>query len=247
MPTHAVHQLPVTVNGVPLVADLAGVLWWPERRTLVAGDLHLEKGSAQARRGRFLPPYDSAATLERLGRAIARLRPDRVICLGDSFHDRGAAARLSPADGSRLAALIDGRDWIWIAGNHDPLPPAAWGGRVAEEVVMGTLVFRHQALTGSVATAGEISGHYHPKAAVRVRERRITAPCFATDGRRLILPAFGAYAGGLNVLNPAIRGLLDRSFRVVLLGRERLYAFPHRRLAPEPEPAAVRTATGGDA
>lgn len=239
MPTHAVHQLPVTVNGVPLVADLAGVLWWPERRTMVVGDLHLEKGSAQARRGRFLPPYDSRATLQRLGRAIGRLAPARVICLGDSFHDRGAAARLSEADGERLAALIDGREWIWIAGNHDPVPPAAWGGRVADEVVLGALVFRHEALTDAGVAAGEVSGHYHPKAAVRTRSRRISAPCFATDGRRLILPAFGAYAGGLNVLNPAISGLLDRRFSAVLLGRERLYVFPRDRLSQEPETPAL--------
>jgi hypothetical protein len=243
MTTRPVSQLPVTVNGVALVADLAGVLWWPERATLVVADLHLEKGTAQGRRGRFLPPYDSAATLDRLARTIQRLAPERVICLGDSFHDRGAAARLSPAEGDRLAGLIDGRDWIWITGNHDPAPPADWGGRVVEELVLGALVFRHEALacsgTAAGAASGEVSGHFHPKAAVRVRDKRITAPCFVTDGRRLILPAFGAYTGGLNILNPAVAGLFGGPFRAVMLGRERLYAFPAERLAGEPEAPAL--------
>ncbi|MEQ8964470.1 MAG: ligase-associated DNA damage response endonuclease PdeM [Azospirillaceae bacterium] len=236
MTTRGPHQLPLTVNGADLIADLAGVLWWPARATLVVADLHFEKGSGYAAKGRLLPPYDTAATLERLAAVIRRLEPRRVIALGDSFHDRGAAARLSARDGTRLAQLADGRDWVWITGNHDPAPPATWGGRVTVELVDGPLVFRHEARPGRPgAVAGEVSGHFHPKAAVRVRTHRITAPCFATDGRRLILPAFGAFTGGLNVTDPAIAGLLDRRFAAVLLGRERLYAFPRDRLSPDPD------------
>ncbi len=216
------------VNGVDLIADLSGALWWPARWTLVVSDLHLEKGSGIASRGALIPPYDTAATLARLVGAIERLDPHRVICLGDSFHDGGAAARLSPADARTLTGLTGGRDWIWISGNHDPEPPAEWGGRVLDELVDGALVFRHRARLGTV---GELSGHFHPKASVSTRVRRITARCFVGDGRRLILPAFGAYAGGLDVLDPAISGLLDRGFHVHLLGRSRLYSMPRRGLA----------------
>jgi uncharacterized protein len=219
-----VTAAPLTVNGVRLLADPAGALWWAERRTLAVADLHLEKGSSFARRGVPLPPYDTAATLERLGRLVARWRPSTVIALGDSFHDRGAPARLGPADAARLRRLAESADWVWIAGNHDPDPPAALGGRVAESLTLGPLTFRH--VPAGPGTAGEVAGHLHPKATVATRGRTVRAPCFVTDGRRLILPALGAYAGGLDVHDPAIGGLFRRGFRVLLLGRERLHAFP---------------------
>ena len=193
----------------------------------MVSDLHLEKGSGFAARGALLPPYDTAATLARLSEAIDRLEPHRVICLGDSFHDGGAGARLSAGDADRLAELTAARDWIWITGNHDPEPPAHWGGRVMDELVDGALVFRHEARSGAV---GELSGHFHPKASVRTRARRVTGRCFVGDGRRLILPAFGAYTGGLDVLDPAISGHLDRNFHIHLIGRERLYSLPGRSL-----------------
>ncbi len=219
------------VNGAELLADSSGALFWPARRTLMVADLHLEKGSAFAERGTFLPPYDTAATLRLLAGVIGRYRPERLVCLGDSFHDAGAAARLPKAAAETIKDLTAAADWIWIAGNHDPAPPAEWGGKVETEVTLGPLVLRHQA-TGNRPAPGEISGHYHPKAAVRLRARRFTGRCFVTDGRRLILPAFGAYAGGLDVLDPAVAGLFPRGFRVRLLGRRGVYDFPKAALAP---------------
>jgi DNA ligase-associated metallophosphoesterase len=218
------------VNGVALAADPAGALFWPDRRTLAVADLHLEKGSAFAEQGRFLPPYDTAATLQALAAAIARHRPERVLCLGDSFHDAGAAGRLAPCDGDLLRRLTAAHDWVWIRGNHDPAPPREWGGRVATELTLGALTFRHQAAAHQ--PAGEVSGHYHPKASVRLCVRRVTGRCFVTDGRRLILPAFGAYTGGLDVLDPAVAGLFPGGFDIQLLGRGRVYGFPSKALSP---------------
>lgn len=216
------------VNGVPLIADLSGALWWPERRLAVVADLHFEKGSAFAARGQFLPPYDTAATLDKLEALLAQHDVKRLICLGDSFHDQEAADRLPEQIAVRLQALTARCDWIWIAGNHDPAPPQHLGGSIAAEWTEGALVFRHEA--EPEAGAGEVSGHFHPKAAVRVRNKRISAPCFVTDGRRLILPAFGAYTGGLNVLDPAIAGLLQKKFQVTLLGRRQVFVFPRDAL-----------------
>ncbi len=222
---------PLDVNGARLTASNEGALLWPERHTLIVADLHLEKGSAYAARGQFLPPYDTAATLARLSEVLRRFRPRRVICLGDSFHDSGAPARLSAVDGARIRDLTEAcEDWIWICGNHDPAPPARWGGRVEAQVTLGSLVFRHEPADGR-SCAGEVCGHFHPKAAIRVRSKRLTGRCFVTDGRRLILPAFGAYAGGLNVLDPAITGLLQRDFQVHLIGRRKIFAFPRGALA----------------
>lgn len=233
------------VNGARLVGDRSGGLYWPAQATLAVADLHLEKGSSYAVRGQFLPPYDSAATLAGLEALVARYRPERVICLGDSFHDDGAAARLSDGDAARLAALAEGRDWVWIRGNHDPRPPRDRGGRIARALTLGPLVFRHEAEAGSPG-CGEVSGHFHPKASVKLKVERITSRCFVTDGRRLILPAFGAYTGGLNVRDPAIAGLFGKDFEVLVLGRRGLYRFPGRALLPLPRNnSRVKGAAGG--
>lgn len=222
------------LNGAELLADPRGVLVWPARRTLVVADLHLEKGTGFARRGVLLPPYDSAATLARLADALSAYAPDRVIALGDSFHDSGAGTRLGESERARLRALTAERDWIWIAGNHDPEPPADWGGRVLDELVDGPLLFRHEA--AGAPGPGEVSGHYHPKARVRLRAGSVSGRCFATDGHRLVLPAFGAYAGGLDVLQPDLRRLFARRFEVLLLAAERVLRVPDDRLmAPAPD------------
>ncbi|MCC6471349.1 MAG: ligase-associated DNA damage response endonuclease PdeM [Alphaproteobacteria bacterium] len=216
----------LVINGAALLADPSGALFWPAAATLVVADLHLEKGSGFARRGTLLPPYDSAATLRRLAAAVDAHRPRRVLCLGDSFHDAHAPKRLESGEIAILAELTRRTDWIWIAGNHDPDPPKGLGGRVASEVTEGPLVFRHEAHPDAIA--GEVSGHFHPKASIPTRGRRVSARCFVEDGNRLILPAFGAYAGGLDVFDPAIRGLLARDFAVHVIGRERVHRFACR-------------------
>jgi len=216
------------LNGVDLVADLSGALWWPAYATLAIADLHLEKGSSFAASGSLLPPYDTDATLERLSEAIARLKPARVVALGDSFHDRGAAARIAPGAAARLATLVGATEWIWIAGNHDPSPAGPWGGTVRDELTLGALRFRHQA-DGPTAH-GEVSGHFHPKATLHLRARRLSARCFVTDGKRLVLPAFGAYAGGLDVFAPPLRALFGGGFEAFLLGPSRVIGVSHTRL-----------------
>ncbi len=218
----------IRLNGARLTPDISGGLYWPDRRTLIVADLHFEKGSAFARRGSLLPPYDTRATLLTLEAAIDRRRPERVICLGDSFDDLGAADRMAAADRTLLARLVAAQDWLWIAGNHDPTPPADLGGQVAEESIVGPLLFRHEAFLRprGVMAAGEVSGHFHPKALVATRARRHRGPCFISDGRRLILPAFGAYTGGLFVTDPAIGALFPSGFDIWLLGKRRIHRLP---------------------
>jgi DNA ligase-associated metallophosphoesterase len=219
----------IRIGGAVLTPDLSGALWWPELGLLAVADLHLEKGSAFARKGAFLPPYDTRTTLRRLGVLIARYAPRVVVCLGDSFHDGDGPNRLDPDDAEALDALTDGRDWIWVAGNHDPDLPEAIGGRVVEEFAAGPLAFRHEALI--MTRPGEVSGHFHPKAAVTHRGKRVAGRCFVSDGHRLVLPAFGAYTGGLSVRDPAIAGLFPGGFTVWLIGRSRMRAFPNAALA----------------
>ena len=203
-------------------------MFWPDESTLIVADLHLAKGSGYAARGIHLPPYDTRVTLDRLAGLVRTHAPRRVICLGDSFHDDEAADRLHGDDTARLRRLTDGREWVWIAGNHDPHPPARFGGEVAAELALGHLTFRHEATRA--APPGEISGHFHPSASCHVRGRRVSDRCFVADGRRAILPAFGAYTGGLDVLDPAISELFRDGFDVWILGDRRVHRLPASRL-----------------
>ncbi len=222
----AMRASTVTIAGVTMLADLSGALLWEEQRLLVVSDLHLEKGSSFALRGVLLPPYDTIATLGRLAGVIARHDPRVVIALGDSFHDRDAHARLSEADRATLTALQSGRDWIWISGNHDPALPSYLGGAIVNEVSIGPIAFRHEP-TGAF---GEIAGHLHPKARVAARGRAMERRCFASDGERAIMPAFGAYAGGLSIRDAAFANIFQSlAFMAHVLGDNRLHSIAASR------------------
>ncbi|HEX4156872.1 MAG TPA: ligase-associated DNA damage response endonuclease PdeM [Rhizomicrobium sp.] len=212
----------VEVNGEALLLDPAGALWWQTERTLVFADLHFEKGSAYARSGQMLPPYDTRTTLLRMEGLISRHAPARVIALGDSFHDSDAANRLDAHERETLIRLRRAAEWIWIAGNHDPAPPPWLGGKIADEVAIGGLVFRHEPSLSP--PPGEIAGHLHPCKSITRRGRSLRRRCFVSDRTRLVMPAFGAYAGGLDVRDLAVRSLFGEMFLAYLLGTRRVYA-----------------------
>jgi DNA ligase-associated metallophosphoesterase len=221
----------LAVAGVELAADQAGALHWPEQGLLAVADLHLEKGSAFAARGVLLPPYDTAATLARLAKLIDRYAPRVVVALGDSFHDGRGPARLADTDRATLRALQRGRDWVWIAGNHDPEPPVNVGGRFLAKLAVGAISFRHE--PGGDAT-GEIAGHLHPIARVARRGRAVSRRCFACDGQRMVMPAFGAYAGGLNVRDRAFAEVFRTlTFTAHMLGERRVYAIAAKHCLPD--------------
>ncbi|WP_237482111.1 ligase-associated DNA damage response endonuclease PdeM [Lichenibacterium dinghuense] len=223
----------VTIAGVDLLADFCGALFHEGDRVLLVADLHLEKGSSFARRGMMLPPYDTAATLAKLAAVVARTKPRLVVALGDSFHDRGGASRMGEADRAALGALQAGRDWLWLAGNHDPAPPDGLTGDTADQWHLGPLTLRHEPTPGAdnrAGAAGEIAGHLHPVAIVAGAGSAVRRRCFVSDGTRCIMPAFGAYAGGLNFRHPAFAGLLKDGRRIAhALGRDRVYAIPESR------------------
>lgn len=223
-------SLSVRVMGEVCVLRCAGALWLPDHGTLVAGDLHLEKGSAFAARGQMLPPYDSRATLDRLEAEIVELKPERVVLLGDSFHDAKSIGRMAADDRERLDRLAFGRDWVWLEGNHDREALSAADadavsrlpGRIVGEMRLGALFLTHEPMPE--AEDGEVAGHLHPCARVVAHGRMVRRSCFVTDGRRLILPAFGAFAGGLNVRDAAIAGLFRERPIAAALGKDRVHA-----------------------
>jgi uncharacterized protein len=221
----------ITLGGVALSADHAGVLMIDDVATLVVADLHLEKGTARARHRSFLPPYDTRTTLARLARAIERLQPDCVVALGDSFHDVGGCERLTPEDRAALMRLQSGRQWIWIAGNHDPVLPDELGGERSETWSFRGLTFRHEPT--AMATY-EVAGHLHPCARVARGGHVQRRPCFIASADRILLPSFGAYTGGLNVRDPAIAGLFEADAAVAVLGRSGVYPIAGHQLRSDP-------------
>jgi len=211
----------LSVGGVEFLADLSGVLFHEAERLLVVADLHLEKGSAYAARRVLLPPYDTAATLARLAAVVMRLSPRAIVALGDSFHDSAAGERMGEGDREALGALQRGRDWIWVAGNHDPAPPGFVGGERAESLGFRGLDLRHEPQAG--AGVG-IAGHLHPVARVVSRSGSLRSRCFVSDGARCVLPAFGAYAGGLNIRDAAFAPLFGAGpVAAHVLGRAGVY------------------------
>lgn len=211
----------IALGGVDFIADPSGALYDDVTRTLIVADCHFEKGSAFARRGHVLPPFDTRDTLARLETLVKRFQPKALVSLGDGFHDRSASERLSEDDRAALHALSRHTDLIWIAGNHDPEPMASIPGNSIIEMAIGAVTLRHEP---GGAGAYEIAGHLHPVAKVLGRGRAVRRRCFVSDARRCILPAFGAYAGGLNILDDAFAPLMMReAWRVHALGRDRIY------------------------
>ena len=220
-----VHEPAIlSLGGADFVLDPAGAFFWVQESLLIVSDLHLEKGSSYAARGVFLPPYDTAATLLRLAALIALYAPRRVLALGDSFHDTGANARLAHVDRASLHDLQAGREWIWIAGNHDPTIPPDLGGDVLPELAIGAIIFRHEPRHGE--RGHEIAGHLHP--AARVIGSGSRRRCFVSDGTRCVMPAFGAFAGGLNWRDAAFAPLFPADRFAHVMGRDRVY-----KVAPE--------------
>ena len=229
-------MVPLSFAGEEFALTSGNALYWPRERALLVADLHLEKASFYARHGQMLPPYDSRETLERVALAIRETDARRVYTLGDNFHDSHGSTRLEDHAAGMLAALTRATDWVWITGNHDPAMEARSGGTIADELEIAGLVLRHRATAGE--TRPELSGHYHPRLQITVRERHIRRPCAvvaegAGTGGRMILPAFGALTGGMDAADPAIRDAMQPAARIdaVLPVRGRLAQFPLWRKA----------------
>jgi len=224
-------MVPVSFAHQEMLLTEGRALYWPSEQALLVADLHLEKGSYYAQRGQMLPPYDSRATLERIADAVKQTGARRVITLGDNFHDEAGTHRLDPYALGMLEALTRSLDWVWITGNHDEQMHRSFGGQVEDELELGGIVMRHIAQSGE--TRPELSGHFHPKMRVNIRNRHIARPCAVKSsqvdaGDRMILPAFGAYTGGMDAADPAILAALSPAERIdaVLPAKGKLLHFP---------------------
>jgi DNA ligase-associated metallophosphoesterase len=224
-------RLHVDVLGTRVTLLPSGAVWIEACRTLICADLHLEKGSAYAARGQLLPPYDTRETLRRLALDAASHAPERIVFLGDTLHDLGANDRIEAEDARRLGEIALGRTLLWIVGNHDPEGPGELPGDTAETLTIDTLVLRHEPQPGD--QPGELAGHLHPCARVVGQSRSVRRRCFVTDGRRLILPAYGAYAGGLSIRDIAFTGMFSRPPLVGAIGSRRVHAVSYASVRGE--------------
>lgn len=218
----------ISLGGLDFIPDLSGALYAPDFATLLVADLHLEKGTSLARRGVHLPPYDSRESLEQLRRVIAAAKPQRLIFLGDSFHDPAARERIDGQDLARLLSITATIPTIWITGNHDPAPPGDIGGTIAAEVALGPVSLRHEPRPLGDGML-EIAGHLHPAATVVQRGHRIRCRCFIADDRRIVMPAFGSYTGALGIGSDAFAGLFE-DYKVWMLGSRAIHRFPAARV-----------------
>ncbi|GHA31360.1 metallophosphatase [Devosia pacifica] len=217
----------IAFSGERFVAQPSGALYWPSRNALLVADLHFEKMSSFARHGQMLPPYDTGMTLNRLTRDVDSTGAQLLIALGDSFHRNEGVGTLQDVDRARLDALTDRLEWIWLSGNHDPAPHKL-AGRCLPYLELDGLWLTHEPRRGR---PGLVAGHLHPAARVLIGGRSQRRPCFVHDQHLMVMPAYGASTGTLNILSAAFEGLLDRTrLAVAMLGRERVYPVHPGRL-----------------
>lgn len=222
----------VELGGLAMVLDKSGIAYAPDEKALLVADLHLEKATSHAKRGVFLPPYDTIETLRSLALSIANYRPSRVICLGDSFHDGLSHQRLSPDAIGLISRLALSLDWIWISGNHDPDAKTTLPGQSCDEIELRGVTLRHEPkfLAGSF----EIAGHLHPCARIEQRGRSLRRRCFALNQTHMVLPAFGALTGSLNVLDKAYKKMMATpGAAAVILGQTSTYHINAGQLLPD--------------
>ena len=217
-------MVPFSFAGETFEATPDGALFGPAHKALLVADLHLEKASWFARLGQFLPPYDSHATLTALAALVARTGAARLYCLGDSFHDRFGCERL-PTDARVLLTDLTARlDWTWIVGNHDPGFADHCGGRIEDEVELGGIVLRHEAIADDARP--EMSGHYHPKLRLHLKGRQVSRRCFVVSPSKVIFPAFGSLTGGLDAHHPEILRSVGANAAALVPVSDRLLRFP---------------------
>jgi DNA ligase-associated metallophosphoesterase len=226
--TRACGSCRIEVAGEAVTLRPSGALWLEAAATLVVADVHFEKGSAYAARGQMLPPFDTREALRRLEAEARETAAKTIVFLGDAFHDGWAEDRLAADDRAHLEAMARERHLVWVVGNHDAEGPGSLPGQVIPDLAYGALILRHEPTAG--VALGEVAGHLHPCARVVGRGGSTRRRCFITDGERLILPAFGAFAGGLNVRDVAFSGLFIRAPLAVCLGRGKAHAVAWQRL-----------------
>jgi len=225
-------EQPLSLCGKAFIADRAGALYWPAQDALIVADLHLANEPAGAGPGKAQHGHDTRETLARLAALLDRRPATTVIALGGCPRSTGMAERLTGDDRAALAILQEERDWIWVTGTPGGTVDSGLGGHAVDELTADGITLRHIPRPGRVTH--EIAGYMHPLARISRLGHTILRPCFAANSQRLILPAFAATGGGLNILDAAFDPLFGSDgMRVLMLGHDGITPVATRLLRPD--------------
>ena len=195
------------------ILQLDGSVYWPDKKCLILCDLHLEKSSFFAKLGDFLPPYDSFETLRKLKFSLTNLNVDRIVLLGDIFHDKEGINRLNKELQDYLESLCKSYEVIWLAGNHDGLIRPKFA-KYCYKYKLDNIIFNHKSHKNTI---NEISGHYHPKTTLRLFKRKVSKPCFLISKEKIILPAYGSFTGGIDAESQIFKEVINDKYKKYIL------------------------------
>ena len=195
-----------------------GSVYWPDKKSLILGDLHLEKSSYFAKLGNFLPPYDSFETLNKLEKSLNKLNVNKIILLGDIFHDKEGIKRLNKKLLKYLDYICKKFDVIWLVGNHDGIDRPK-DAKFCKKYKIDNINFNHKS---SKNTMNELSGHYHPKATLKLFKTKISKPCFLIGKSKIILPAYGSFTGGIDSQDEIFKKIFENKYKTYLFLNKKL-------------------------
>lgn len=194
---------PIGLGSLRLSLLAERAVYWPDRDTLLVADLHLGKSEAFRRAGVAIPEGDTEDTLARLRRLVEQYQPQELILLGDVLHARLTAGSPLPAQIGAWCQLPDTPRITAVIGNHDDDL-----GRLESllhiipegEIVDGLCLLHHP--PANTLEIPWVAGHWHPMARLRHGADHLRLPTFVRQaGMGLILPAFGSFTGGHDVVS----------------------------------------------
>lgn len=222
--------------GRDFIADPSGALIWPEEATLIVSDLYLRSGttlSAVMQRG----PKSQASELLLAIRNLINIHESRqVIAIGRPFRRLDDPYHIHGDDLNILYEMQKRVDWIWVAGSMSRHLPSLVGGIRAASFNHANFDFRAQ--PRSVPVAYEIAGGMYPMAKL-IRDQsgpayqeELTYPCYVSNGKRLIMPAFGGKLCARNILSDEFLPFFDyEDLKIQAVDQYKTFPLPRHSLA----------------
>jgi uncharacterized protein len=186
----------VEISGEVFELLLNKAMYWPKFNTLLLADLHLGKINHFRKSGIPLPSKANDRNIELLVDLIHKIKPDRVLCLGDLFH-----SYYNPEWEvfGELVKHFSGVSFELILGNHDIMSDLQYkrkGIRLHDELRMGNFILTHHPMENVESGYYNLAGHIHPGICLYGRGRQaLTLPCFYFGQQQALLPAFGVFTG----------------------------------------------------
>lgn len=195
--------LAIQLAGAELWLLAGKAIYYPAERALLIADAHFGKAAAYRRLGQPVPHGTTDDNVQRLDALLAAYDCERLIFLGDFLH-----APESHSLGT-LAVIADWRERhhglsiTLIRGNHDKRagdpPPYLRIDVVPEPLLLGPFSLQHE--PDPHPTHHVLAGHVHPAYRLFGKGRqRLRLPCFYVLPHISVLPAFGAFTGGMNIV-----------------------------------------------